>query len=196
MLACDRCNALASLRGIILADPSISVFKRFRCTSRSLLGPILTQPACHCSTVLKATRAVAGISVGGCDTRATTPSGITRTLILFGNLRRRRGFRAVRVGQTRGNRMKYYLFAAVAAAAIATPAQARDGQFYFGVEGGVLFSPDQDADVFVDYTTTDVPVPPALVVPPGMPLPPADTTFNNALNLDYKMGLDLDAVVG
>ena len=34
--------------------------------------------------------------------------------------------------------MKYVLLTAVAAAAIATPAQARDGQAYFGVEGGIL----------------------------------------------------------
>ena len=43
--------------------------------------------------------------------------------------------------------MKKYLLAAVAVTALASPAYARDGQPYFGIEGGILFPKDQDADV-------------------------------------------------
>ena len=53
--------------------------------------------------------------------------------------------------------MRNYLLAAVAVAAVASsPAVARDGSVYVGVEGGVLFPKDNDADVFVDYTTTQI----------------------------------------
>src|SRR4029450_836420 len=100
------------------------------------------------------------------------------------------GFGELDTGKNKGVRMKKYLFAAVCGAAIATPAQARDGQFYAGIEGGILFAPDHDADIFVDYTTTQTPVAPLITAPA-----PVDTTFSNALNLDYKMGIDLDAVV-
>src|SRR3982751_3596384 len=87
--------------------------------------------------------------------------------------------------------MKRYLLAAVAAAAVATPAQARDGQVYIGLEGGVLFAPSHTADVFADYATTQVPA-----TPPILAAVPVDVEFNNALKLNYKTGLDLDAVVG
>ena len=60
--------------------------------------------------------------------------------------------------------MRKYLFAAAAVAAVASPAAARDGSGYFGVEGGILFPKDQDADVFVDYETTTVGTP-AVVCP-------------------------------
>ena len=85
--------------------------------------------------------------------------------------------------------MRKYLLAAVAAAAIASPAMARDGSGYVGIEGGILFPKDQDADLFVDYTTTQTPATPVVVGP-------ADTTFNNTFGLDYKMGYDVDALVG
>ena len=84
--------------------------------------------------------------------------------------------------------MRKYLFAAAAVAAVASPAAARDGSGYFGVEGGILFPKDQDADIFVDYTTTTVGTPAAVG--------PADTTFNNAFGIDYKKGYDLDAIAG
>jgi opacity protein-like surface antigen len=86
--------------------------------------------------------------------------------------------------------MRKYLLAAAAVAAIASPAAARDGQPYAGVEGGILFPKDNDADVFVDYTTTQTPATP--LAPAG----PADATFNNAFGLEYKRGVDLDAIVG
>src|SRR5688500_8174627 len=92
---------------------------------------------------------------------------------------------------SRGTPMKFYLLTAVAAVAIAAPAQARDGQAYFGVEGGVLFAPDHDADVFVDYTTIQAPLVPAIPT-----APPGDALFDDGLGLNYKTGMDLDAILG
>ena len=51
----------------------------------------------------------------------------------------------------RGVILRKYLLAAAAAAAIATPAVARDGSGYVGVEGGILFPKDSD----VDFAGTD-----------------------------------------
>jgi opacity protein-like surface antigen len=93
--------------------------------------------------------------------------------------------------QARENSMRKYLLAAAAIAAVASPAAAaRDGSGYVGVEGGIMFPKDQDADLFVDYTTTQtVATTPTIVGP-------ADTTFNNTFGLDYKKGVDLDAIAG
>ena len=85
--------------------------------------------------------------------------------------------------------MRNYLLTAVALAAIASPAAARDGQPYFGIEGGALFAKDNDADIFVDYTTTQTPAAPALTGP-------ADAQFDNVVGLDYKRGYDIDLVAG
>ena len=85
---------------------------------------------------------------------------------------------------------KFILLSATALAVAASPAAARDGQPYFGVEGGVLFPRDQDGDIDVDYTTTQTPTAPAA------PAGPADVTFGDALAIEYKRGLDLDAVAG
>ena len=65
--------------------------------------------------------------------------------------------------------MRKYLFAAVAAVAVATPAAARDGAGYFGIEGGILFPKDQDANLDATFVNsaqtpaagTDVPTLPA-----------------------------------
>ena len=65
---------------------------------------------------------------------------------------------------------KYLLAATAVAAVVATPAMARDGSVYAGIEGGVLFPKDQDADVFVDYMTTQTIATNPLVAGP------ADTT--------------------
>jgi opacity protein-like surface antigen len=86
--------------------------------------------------------------------------------------------------------MRKFLLTATAMLTIASPAAARDGQPYFGVEGGILLPKDQDANIDVDFTTTQTPAAP--VAPAG----PADTSFNNALGIDYRRGLDLDAIVG
>jgi opacity protein-like surface antigen len=47
---------------------------------------------------------------------------------------------------------KYLLAAAVATVAIATPAAARDGSGYVGIEGGVLFPQSEDIFGAVDFT--------------------------------------------
>ncbi|MGI8930818.1 MAG: outer membrane protein, partial [Sphingomicrobium sp.] len=92
--------------------------------------------------------------------------------------------------ETRGCGMKKYLLAAVAAAAIVTPAQARDGAAYVGIEGGLLFPKDQNGDAFVDSRLTQSPATP--LAPGG----PADVTFNNGLGVDWKRGYDVDAIAG
>ena len=84
--------------------------------------------------------------------------------------------------------MGKYLFAAPAVPAVASPAAARDGSGYVGIEGGILFPKDQDADIFVDYETTTVGTP-AVTGPP-------DTTFDEAIGIDYKKGYDIDAIAG
>jgi opacity protein-like surface antigen len=78
--------------------------------------------------------------------------------------------------------MRKYLLAAVAATAVtATPAlaQQRSGP-YAGIEGGVLFPQDTSVDAqvdFIDPTLTNV-------------------NYNDVLDLDYKRGYDVDAIVG
>src|SRR5687767_2340030 len=86
--------------------------------------------------------------------------------------------------------MRKYLLAAVAVSAIASPAVARDGAGYIGVEGGILFPKDNDADVFADFTTTQVPATPA------GPAGPADVNFEDAFGIDYKRGYDVDLIGG
>ena len=86
--------------------------------------------------------------------------------------------------------MKKIMMVALAASSLATPAIAKDGAAYIGIEGGVLFPKDQDGDVFVNYTTTQtVPTTPTVVGP-------ADTTYNNGFGVDYKKGIDLDLIAG
>lgn len=69
--------------------------------------------------------------------------------------------------------MRSYLLAAAAAAAIATPALARDGSPYVGIEAGVMIVEDLPLDV------TD-----------------GTVTFDNGLNLDFKPSLDADVIAG
>jgi opacity protein-like surface antigen len=72
--------------------------------------------------------------------------------------------------------LRKYLLAAAAAAAIASPAAARDGSGYFGVEAGVLFPKDTSASVtgtYYYYYDVDI---------------DADT--------DYKTGFDADLIAG
>ncbi len=72
---------------------------------------------------------------------------------------------------------KFLLLAAVAAAAIASPAAARDGSQYFGIEGGLLIDADLETDLRVDDGT--------------------DTfDYDDAFEVDFKRGLDIDAIVG
>lgn len=76
--------------------------------------------------------------------------------------------------------MRKYHLAAVAVAALAAPALAQGSGPYVGVEGGVLFPRDTDVDA--DVTFTD----PVL----------GTQTFDNAIDLDYKKGFDVDAIAG
>src|SRR3954451_14461276 len=92
--------------------------------------------------------------------------------------------------------MRKYFLAAAAVTVIASPAVARDNSGYVGIEGGILFPKDQDADVFADFTTTNVTVPAGGTVPANTPAGPGDTTFGNAFGIDYKKGYDIDAIAG
>jgi opacity protein-like surface antigen len=77
--------------------------------------------------------------------------------------------------------MRKYLLAAVAAAAISTPAFAtQDNSGYVGIEGGILFPKSQSLSARVDFTD------PAIT----------DLTTTHVGNLKYKKGLDLDFVGG
>ena len=74
--------------------------------------------------------------------------------------------------------MRKYLLAAVAAAAIATPAVARDGAGYVGLEGGIMFPEDWDLEgefIFTDPELTDFPA--------------ADIA-----DLEFKRGVALDLI--
>ncbi len=86
--------------------------------------------------------------------------------------------------------MKKYLLAAVAVVAFSTPAEARDGSFYVGIEGGVLSGRDNDIDEFVDYTTSQSPA------TPTAPAGPADVEFDDVSNLSYETGYDVAAFGG
>jgi hypothetical protein len=76
--------------------------------------------------------------------------------------------------------MRKYLLAAVAAAAIATPAVARDGAGYVGLEGGIMFPEDWDLEgefIFTDPELTDFPE-------------------GDIADLEFKRGVDLDLIGG
>ncbi len=91
--------------------------------------------------------------------------------------------------QIKGKSVRHYLLAAVAAAAITSPALARDGQPYVGIEGGILFPKDQNGDIFADFTTTQL-------QPSPLATGPVDANFGNAVRLDYKRGSDIDMIAG
>ena len=73
--------------------------------------------------------------------------------------------------------MRSYLLAAAAAVAIATPALARDGSPYVGIEGGAMIVEDFDLDVNSTRSGTS-------------------TRFNNGQSIDFGYGLDVDAIAG
>ena len=78
--------------------------------------------------------------------------------------------------------MRKYLLAAVAAAAIASPAAARDGSGYVGIEGGVLFPQKQDIDGEVDFTTNTV--------------TRVDLLSDDIARVKLKTGYDVDIIGG
>ena len=73
--------------------------------------------------------------------------------------------------------MRNILLAAVAVASLATPAMARDGAPYVGIEGGLLIAEDFDADIDITQGATT-------------------TRYNDAFSVDFKRGADLDAIAG
>src|SRR6478672_7757957 len=75
--------------------------------------------------------------------------------------------------------MRKYLLAAVAAAAIASPAAARDNSGYVGIEGGVMMPRDMNLDATVVY---------------GGNL--GTISYNEGISVDYKMGYDVDLIGG
>ena len=85
--------------------------------------------------------------------------------------------------------MKYCLLTAVAAIAVAAPAQARDGQGYVGIEGGVLFPRGQDVNGAVEFTTIQTP---ALPVFAG----PVDRDGDGVAEADWDMGYDVGVIGG
>ena len=75
--------------------------------------------------------------------------------------------------------MRKLLLAAVAATAIASPAMARDGSPYLGIEGGALFARDLN---FADSFSFD----------------DGETSYDvdEAFGIDHKTGTDLDLIAG
>src|SRR5436190_14747245 len=76
--------------------------------------------------------------------------------------------------------MRIYLLAAVAAAAVSTPALAQDQGGYVGVEGGVMFPKNQDVDADVDFTL------------PGV----LDIDNADVGHVDFNTGYDVDLIGG
>ena len=73
--------------------------------------------------------------------------------------------------------MRNYLLAAVAAVALATPALARDGSPYVGVDAGFLLAEDFDQDVTLDDGATS-------------------REFDDAFTVDTGRGFDIDVNAG
>ena len=76
--------------------------------------------------------------------------------------------------------MRKYLLAAAAAAAIASPAVARDNSGYFGVEGGALFPQDKNVDFSGTSTYSEG----------------GTYDFVADAKIDYKTGVDVDIIAG
>ena len=76
--------------------------------------------------------------------------------------------------------MRKYLLATAAALVIATPAAARDGSPYIGIEGGVLFPKSTNIDGSINFTD------------------PAYTDYSNTriARVKNKTGYDVDAIAG
>ena len=70
--------------------------------------------------------------------------------------------------------MRKYLLAATAAAVLATPAFAAANGPYVGIEGGATFPNSTDLDVILNNTTS----------------------YDNAYDVKYKTGYDVDAIIG
>src|SRR6185369_6001837 len=107
-------------------------------------------------------------------------------------------------------KMRKILFATTAAlAVVATPAAARDGSGYFGIEGGVLFPRSQDGVFTTTFTQTaqspaaGTAAPACLpaictglvgALPPALATPPGPITGGSSVK--WKTGWDVDAIAG
>ena len=96
--------------------------------------------------------------------------------------------------------MRKYLLAAAAVVAVATPAYARDGSGYFGIEGGILFPKDQDANLDATFTqSAQTPAVGSAAATTGELVgaaPVAPAAISGDASLDYKKGFDVDAIAG
>ena len=75
--------------------------------------------------------------------------------------------------------MRNYLLAAVAAAALTTPALARDKSVYVGVDAGVMLVEDTNLDFNYDYDARL-----------------HATTSTTRIAIDHNLGFDVDLVAG
>ena len=88
--------------------------------------------------------------------------------------------------------MHRFLLAAVATLFVASPAIARDGAGYFGVEGGILFP--RDSNYFVTSTRVQtVPTGSGLL---GQTVTTSNNSYGSGFVADYKKGVDIDAIAG
>src|SRR5687768_5873272 len=76
--------------------------------------------------------------------------------------------------------MRNYLLAAVAAAALSSPAMAREDSLYVGVDAGVMLVEDTS----LDYDTDDFDV------------TPSDLDVDDAIIIDHNLGYDIGLVAG
>ena len=97
------------------------------------------------------------------------------------------------------------LLLASAAVAIATPAVARDGQPYVGLEGGVLFPQNENGNLKATFTQgAQSPAAGTPAAAPGtgsvgtlpLALRTVPTIIEQDPNIRYKTGYDIDAVGG
>ena len=85
-----------------------------------------------------------------------------------------------------------FLTAAAVATLIGSPAMARDGAGYVGIEGGVLFP--RNTDYFVTSTRVQsVPTGGGLL---GQTVTTSNNTYGSGFIADYKKGVDIDAIAG
>src|SRR3954464_14414962 len=101
--------------------------------------------------------------------------------------------------------MRKYLLTAVAAAAVATPAVAKDNSGYVGIEGGLLFPKSQKGTFDATFTQTaqspaagtTAPLPGTGLVgalPVGLATPPGAITGGSRVK--WKRGYDVDLIGG
>jgi opacity protein-like surface antigen len=76
--------------------------------------------------------------------------------------------------------MRHHLLAAAAVLAISSPAVARDGAGYVGIEGGILFGQDIESDATVNFDDPLI----------------EDFVFDDAFHIDLKDGFDVDLIAG